>query len=79
MCGTQTDRQLPADPDGMNDNRAGWAERAVAAFQYATMADDEDALSDLLADLRHWTDRNGQDWQAQLDRAMRNYEAETSQ
>lgn len=46
---------LPPDPEGMNDARADWAAGAVQTFQAITGADDEDVLSDLLADLMHWT------------------------
>jgi hypothetical protein len=42
-----------------------------------TGTDQEAALGDLLADLMHWTDRNGQDFDAALDRARGHYEAET--
>lgn len=68
---------LPPDPDGQNDERAEWAEQAIEAFESATRADREDALCDLLADLMHWADRNGQDFDSQLDRARMHYAAET--
>lgn len=69
---------LPPDPEGKNDERASWASRAVAAFQEATGADNDDALCDLLADLRHWADRQDYDFEAALERSQSHYEAETS-
>jgi hypothetical protein len=69
---------LPPDPDGMNFDRAAWADKAIAAFRDATGTDTEDALSDLLADLMHWADRAGYGFNDELDRARRHYEAETA-
>jgi hypothetical protein len=46
-----TRANLPPDPERMNDDRAGWAGLAIAAFKDATGTDDEDMLCDLLADL----------------------------
>jgi hypothetical protein len=69
---------LPPDPEGMNDKRAAWAAIAIAAFQKATGTEDEDALCDLLADLRHWADRQGYDFEAASARANNHYEAETT-
>lgn len=65
------------DPDGMNDIRAEWAGISLIAFQTTTGTDECDALADLLCDLMHWADRNGQDFEAMLERAKNNYEAET--
>jgi hypothetical protein len=70
-------KQLPPDPESMNNDRAEWAEKAIDKFIDVTRTDTEDALSDLLCNLRHWADRNGQDWTQALDRAMRNYAEET--
>jgi hypothetical protein len=70
--------QLPRDPDGMNDKRAAWAERAIVEFERATRTDREDALADLLADLFHWCDRNGVDFETELARGRGNYEEETA-
>jgi hypothetical protein len=78
--GTAADERrstLPPDPEGMNEQRARWAGLAVTAFQKATGTDDEDALSDLIADLMHWADRNNFDFQAALIRGRDHYEAET--
>ena len=60
-------KKLPPDPDGMNIARIEWAGMALAAFQDVCRTDDEDALTDLLADLMHWADRNG----GKFGRAMR--------
>jgi hypothetical protein len=72
-----TAKQLPPDPDGQNDDRSSWAEAALQSFMDCTGSDQEDALSDLLADLRHWCDRNNDDFDAALERARGHYEAET--
>lgn len=50
---------LPPDPDGLNGDRADWAERALEAFMEATGTDPCDAISDLVADLLHLCDRKG--------------------
>lgn len=68
---------LPPDPEGMNDARADWAAGAVRTFQAITGADEEDALSDLLADLMHWTDRRRDDFEVALRRARDHDHAET--
>ena len=69
--------KLPPDPEGMNDSRAEWAGKAIAAFQLETGTDDEDVLGDLIADLMHWADRNNYDFEAALFRAQGNYRTET--
>jgi hypothetical protein len=74
---TASTQPLPPDPECRNDERAEWAGAAISAFQQVTRTDDGDAPSDLLCDLRHWCDRNGFDFDAQLARAMRNYDEET--
>lgn len=73
-----TQSALPPDPEGVNDNRAAWADIAIRAFQAATGTDDEDALGDLLTDLMHWSDRNNYDFEAAICRASGHYEAETA-
>jgi hypothetical protein len=35
---------LPPDPDGINDDRARWADTALRCFQLETGADDDTAL-----------------------------------
>lgn len=72
-------KKLPPDPEEINESRAEWAEQAIRAFQDATQTDDGDALSDLLCDLMHWSDRNGKEsFATQLRRAEMHYEEETS-
>lgn len=68
---------VPPDPEGMNDRRASWAGKALAAFQEVTGADEEDALADLLCDLMHLADRAPYDFDAALTRARDHYAAET--
>lgn len=75
--------KLPPDPEEMNDARAEWAGAAIDAFAVITnMAfageDDETILSDLLADLHHWCDRNGVNFATCCARAEHHYEAETN-
>jgi hypothetical protein len=71
-------RPTPPDPEKMNDSRAEWAAASLRHFQSCTGTDFDDALSDLLCDLMHWSDRNGFDFDGQLTRARTHYEAETS-
>lgn len=73
----RTFRELPPDPDEMNDERALWAETALASFRDATGADKGDALSNLLCDLMHWCDRNRQSFLVAMERAQMHYDAET--
>lgn len=70
-------KQLPPDPEGMNDNRAKWAADALTTFRKATKTDPEDQLADLLCDLMHWADRNGNDFSTELERARAHYAEET--
>jgi hypothetical protein len=74
---TAASKLLPPDPEGMNERRAAWAGLAIAAFMAATGTDLGDALPDLLADLMHWSDRTGYDFDAALERARDHYEVET--
>jgi hypothetical protein len=76
MNTTSPQKQLPPDPDGMNDDRAAWAGAALATFMHATGTDEENALGDLLTDLMHWADRNNFDMDLALERARGHYEAE---
>lgn len=69
--------ELPPDPDGRNAQRSDWADRAITAFRRASGVDEEDTLSDLLADLMHWSDRNNYDFEAALFRAQDHYASET--
>jgi hypothetical protein len=70
-------RRLPPDPEGMNDERASWADEVLQRFRALTGTDYEDALGDLLCDLMHWSDRNNFDFGLALQRAEGHYEAET--
>jgi hypothetical protein len=67
----------PPDPERRNDRRADWAHTVLREFQRLTGADTEDAVSDLLADLLHWCDRHGQDFDTELRRARNHYDIET--
>jgi hypothetical protein len=69
--------KLPPDPDGINDIRARWAAEALWHIECMSGVDHEDAPVDLIADLMHWCDRNGFDFDAQLARAAMRYQAET--
>jgi hypothetical protein len=75
---------LPADPTHMNDARAEWANEALRVFARRTgLALPEDAyeaVSDLIADLRHWWDRHGNEdstWCDVLRTATSHYYYET--
>lgn len=68
---------LPPDLEQINESRADLAEAALLAFQQITGAESEDALSDLLADLMHWCDQNGQDFEVELNRAQCRFDFET--
>jgi hypothetical protein len=70
---------LPPDPDGMNDDRSAWAGAALVIFMQVTGTEEADALGDLLADLMHWADRKGNDFDAALHSARSHYEAETAE
>jgi hypothetical protein len=72
-----TRRKLPPDPENMNGDRAEWAAAALRHFQCCTGTDYDTALVDLLGDLMHWCDRNGVDFEDELSRARRHYDAET--
>jgi hypothetical protein len=68
------------DDEGKNDDRAEWALQALETFQAATGTDDGDAISDLVADLLHLCDREGErfGWSArdQIERGIRAYHQE---
>ena len=66
------------DPEGQNDDRASWASTALIAFKSETGSDDEDAMSDLLCDMMHLADREGEDFTTDLRRAAGHYVAETT-
>jgi hypothetical protein len=68
---------LPPDPEDMNDRRAAWAGEALSRFRDLTGTEPGDAVCDLVADLMHWCDRNGQDFGRELERATGHFRAET--
>jgi hypothetical protein len=59
-----------------NLDRAEWAAAALRHFQCITGTEYDDALTDLLCDLKHWSDREDIDFQNTLDTAHMHYEAE---
>lgn len=61
----------------MNDERADWADGCIARFMSITGCDREDAPSDLLCNLMHWCDRNGLQFEDELDRGKDHYIDET--
>ena len=69
---------VAADPENMNNDRAEYAAAALRHFQCTTGSDYDDSLTDLLGDLMHWSDRNGVDFSAELERARGHYGAETT-
>ena len=71
-------RPIPLDPERLNSSPALWAAVALEEFRRQTGADLEDAVSDLLADLMHWCDRFGQEFQNEFRRAMNHYSEETA-
>lgn len=79
VSGRTATPKLPfdADGDGMNANRASWADAAIQQFMLVTGVEKEDALCDLFIDLAHWADRNGQDFPNELRRAQDHYRSET--
>lgn len=63
----------------MNKKRASWADRALKAFIKATGSDREDAVCDLLADICHWCDKEGDIYFFnELKRAIGHYQEETN-
>lgn len=72
-------RPIPPDPEGMNYDRAAWADKAISAFRKETGMDIDTALLDLLADLMHWSDRARYDFDDALSRAREHYQAETAE
>lgn len=65
-----------AEHESVNARRAERAGKAIAAFCDATGADEQYVLGDLLCDLRHWADKNGQDFDDGDDRGKHHYNAE---
>lgn len=65
------------DPDGMNADRARWANTALACFMELTGTDECDALTDLLCDLMHRCE-NIEEFEASLAMARMHFEQETT-
>jgi hypothetical protein len=70
--------KLPTDPKGRTDERALWAQVALAAFMAETNTDESDALVEFLTGVMHWCDRSGESFEAQLERARTLYREETN-
>lgn len=71
----------PDDPEcepGINERRSEWALIAIDKFRQATGIDEEDAVSDLIADIAHYCDRHGVQLMEEIRRAKMHYEAETA-
>lgn len=62
-----------------NSDRAAWARNAIVAFMATVGGDREDALPDLLTDLMHMADVDGDDFDDDLRRARGNYEEEIAE
>lgn len=69
---------LPPDPDNLNSDRAEWAGAAINAFIATTATEPECALPDLLCNLMHWADRQGESFHSCLEQARLCYAEETS-
>ena len=67
--------KLPTDPQGRNDERALWAQVALAAFVAETGTDETTVLVEFLAGVMHWCDRSGR-LEAHLERARSLYREE---
>jgi hypothetical protein len=61
----------------LNAKRSGWAGAAIETFIWETLTDPEDAVSDLLCNLRHYCDRKKLDFNVELQKAMQSYAEET--
>lgn len=59
-----------------NGGRALRAETALTNYQDETGADLEDAVCDLLADIMHWCDRSGHEFETSLRRARMHHDHE---
>ena len=70
--------KLPTDPLGRNDERALWAQIALAAFVAETSTDENTALVEFLVGVMHWCDRSGESFEANLERARSLYREETN-
>ncbi len=68
---------LVDEMQGMNFHRAQAVAASMAIFQSKTGSDDEDLLSDFIADLMHWARQNNYDFDAALTRGRDHFIAET--
>lgn len=59
-----------------NLRRAECAADILTAYCHRSGSEPEHALTDLLADLMHWCNANGQDFQTALDRAREHHNEE---
>lgn len=66
-----------SEPD--NEQRAGWAQTAVDAFQAVCRTDDDSALGDLMANLLHLARAQGLDPERVIDTARMHFEAEEAE
>ena len=57
----------------MNEQRSELADRTLRVFMQYSGCDGETALTDLLADLMHWCDEQGLDFETELNRADEHY------
>ena len=73
-----TVQPVPDRPRPDNRQRAYWGEMAVQAFRAACEGDRDTALGDLLANLRHWADANGQDFEYAIANSEMHYLAEVA-
>ena len=69
--------KLPDDPQERTNERALWAQIALAAFMAETSTDESDALVEFLAGVMHWCDRTGESFDAHLEGARALYREET--
>lgn len=68
---------IPPDAEGMNAGRAQWARAALDGFKSCTnQTEDLEALSDLIADLGHLSDRLGESGADAIERGLRAYRQE---
>lgn len=74
----RTPPPLPPGPEGMNFDRAAWADQAITAFRRETGADRADALPDPPCGVMRWPDRAGDGSDAAPDRARGHHAAGTA-
>lgn len=72
---------LPPDPQEKNDDRAEWAGQALEEFARITGMsmehDKPEVVGDFLADLHHWCDRNGIDFDDRIRNGAYHYAEDT--